>query len=189
MNSHPFLFALVLLLLGQVPLVVRLWLDHKERVAPFRKQLYERQVEVFQEVYRGLTDSFESLHNILCIARPGVAVDPEHRELVANTKGAAGPAHKRLSDALRQAELFLPAPLIVAISDYNIAWARLLEIIVGNRALPDAELRKEWETLNGRYNTIVNTMRMCLGVDALSGQLLALVIRKDAPMVMTKRTL
>jgi len=189
MNSGPFLFALVLLLLGQVPLVIRLWLDHKERVAPFRKHLYERQVELFQELYRTLTDSFVSLHHSLTIAPPGVAIDPEHQDLVATTKGSVGPALSKWTDTLKQAELLLPAPLVAATSEYDLAWARLLAVTVGARVISDAELREEWEALNGRYNTIVNLMRLCLGVDALSGQLLSLTIQKRPQMVMAKRTL
>jgi len=169
--------------------VIRLWLDHKERVAPFRKHLYERQVELFPELYRTLTDSFVSLHHSLSIAPPGLAVAPEHQELVASTKASVGPANAEWSAALKKAELLLPAPLVAATSEYDIAWARLLAVTVGFRVLSDAELRKEWESLNGIYNTIVNLMRLSLGVDALSGQLLSLTVEKRAQMVIAKRTL
>jgi len=189
MTSGSFLFALVLVLVGQVPLVIRLWLDHKERLAPYREHLYERQVELFQELYATLTDSFVSLHHSLTIAPPGLAVAPEHQEIVASTKASVGPANKRWSDALKKAELLLPAPLVVAISEYDVAWARLLAVTVGHRSLSDAELTEEWQALNGLYNTIVNVMRLSLGVDALSGQLLSLTIPKRAQMVMAKRTL
>src|SRR5918911_440174 len=177
MTFGPFLFALVLVLIGQVPLVIRLWLDHKERVAPFRKHLYERQVELFQELYSTLTDSFVSLHHSLSIAPPGVPVAPEHQELVTSTKASIGPANKKWSDALKQAELLLPAPLVAATSEYDVAWARMLAVTVGLRVLSETELREEWESLNELYNTIVNLMRLSLGVDALSGQLLSLTVK------------
>jgi hypothetical protein len=189
MTGSSFVFALVLLLLGQIPIVVRLWLDHRERIAPHRKYLYERQVESFQQLYQSLTDSFVSLHHCLTVAPPGLPVEPEHKELVTNIKSRVGPALSKWNETLKQAELLLPADLIRLTSEYDVKWAHLLAVTVGNRTVTSNQLQDEWEALNHCYNAIVNLMRLFIGADALSGQLLDLAKQKRAKLVMAMRKL
>src|SRR5437762_9911095 len=96
-----FWYSLVLLTLGQIPLIIKLWLDHKAKKDAFRSLLFERQFSAFMEINRLLArlhacfSSFISLQGYL-------RVDPEQKEGMSEINKSLGKAYMEWVGALEQ---------------------------------------------------------------------------------------
>ena len=189
MNLQQFLYSLLLLLLGQVPLVIKLWLEHKGRVEPYRKHLYERQAGVFLDLYVALSKAHTALHNCLSVFPPDLPVSSDHQALHSETKQSLGARLTDWSETLDRSEIFLPAQLVKLSWDYKVLQSQLLMAAVGVHNLSRDEITTKWQTLSQHYNGIINGMRLSLGIDSLSAQLLALVDERKKQLVITTRNL
>lgn len=190
MTFDHFLYSLILLLLGQIPLLMKLWLDHKERSAPYREHLYQRQTDLSCRLYEALANSYDAVHSCLTWWPPGVPVDTKNNEIQAHTLKEVAKKLRDWQQALKRTELLLPAEIVAAASEYTRCHGRLLNSLVRNRQeLTDEKLEKEWEDLTNAYNTLVNMLRLSLGVDSLSGEVHSFVVEKDSKVVVTERGL
>ena len=61
-----FLPSLALVLLAQIPLVLKLWLDYRSKTSGFKQELYRRQLDAFQLLLAQLTPLNDDL---ACVVR------------------------------------------------------------------------------------------------------------------------
>ena len=185
MNTDQFLHSVVLLILGQIPLVVKLWLDHRSKIEPYRKEFFARQAVMFLELYIAVTDLHWALFRNISLY-PIDEGSSEHREFVEEIRKGLGKSYSEWSAVLRKSELLLPAQMVRATWDYHVLSAKISAAAAGVRSLQEDDVGRMWKDQTLLYNQIVNEMRVRLGVDTLSGQLLTLVEEKRKQLVVAE---
>lgn len=188
MDSQHFLYSLLLLLVGQIPLVIKLLLDHRAKADPYKKHLYERQASTFLDLYSALSKAHASLHNLL-LAFPEPADDDEHKELRSSLVESLSEKLASYAEALDRAELFLPADVALHCWQCKTKQSYLFGAAMGIRLLPQKELWELWQKLSHHHNMVINSMRLGMGVDKLSAELLELLSRGKTKVLVDTQSL
>jgi len=173
-NRQQFLYSLLLLLVGQVPLLIKLHLEHRGKADPYRKHLYERQASAFLDLHIALAKVHAGLHNLLLVFPDGPD-DDKHKEFHSSVAKSLSDQLTAYSEALDRAELFLPADIALQCWHCKTLQYQLFGATMGIRSIPRQELLEQWDKLAEHFNLAVNGMRLCMGVDSLSRELFELL--------------
>ena len=171
MGENRFIYSLALILISQIPFLVKLWLDYRSRRTSYRDQLFTKQMDAYIEIYRLIHELQSSLlsHISYCAFRNE---DDSYKDLMNAARGIAARSSIDFSDAVRRHEMILPSTLIERLSKYDLIAAHIT--IAGEEGASinnrDA-LQKVWEEQILLYNFIINDMRQRGGTDRLSAEI------------------
>lgn len=170
---QPFLVSLLLVLIAQIPLLLKFWLDYKGKTIGFKHELYRRQLEAFQSLMSKLTKLHQSLQSVVSICPDSDLINDKGQELARHIYKAVVNTRDAFDEAVSGAELLLPAPLSLSASHYKFGASRILECamnlpILKDRPRPD--IKELWSAQQKYFNQMVNSMRLSVGVDALTSE-------------------
>jgi hypothetical protein len=169
-----FFYSVLLVLISQIPLVLKLYLDHKGKKDSLKQKLFDKQIEASIRIYRHLTDLHWSQYRQVSVWK-GAASEDEwfqnfERELI---KGSFDTLH-RFTETVVSEEFLLPARIVGALDEYKINAYKILGAAVRSELTAIRswqELTSLWEKQQELFNALVNAMRMRLGIDVLSDEL------------------
>src|SRR5436305_2393399 len=108
-NMTQFVASLGLVLIAQIPLLLKLWLDHKGKTLQLKLELHKRQLEVFQDLVNHLIEAFEELEGVVTIFPDSSLLDEQTKIVGGECYRRALLSNRALADTTRKAELVLPA--------------------------------------------------------------------------------
>jgi len=164
MEKSNFLLSVILVLIAQIPLLLKLYLDYKSKKDVFRQDIHKRHMDAYEEIAAAMNELQSIQHGkveLFCEK----ANDED--EFLRSIRKSEGEAWTKWNSLIKKKEFLLPAALVVKISEYNVASARTLG--AGILLIKTAEeLKANWQNQIELYNDIFNYMRGMLGVDTLS---------------------
>lgn len=174
MNS--FLSSLALLLLAQIPLLLKLWLDYRAKLNSFRYELHKRQLDLFPPLAAQLDVVHQSM-SIIGTTFDGISSwgDDETKRFARDFTSKAMKDNLKLAELYCQAELLLPAVVVIALHQYIQDGAHMMSAVFGMRA-PNSDLPTEpgasWRKQQERFDIALNLMRLSVGTDVLTDEFL-----------------
>src|ERR1700754_507936 len=173
-----FLPSLALVLLAQIPLALKLWLDYRSKTSGFKQELYRRQLDAFQLLLAQLTPLNDDLANIVR-AFPDSSLFDESDQGLKDTVSLvykhALEAHLAFHKESIRADLLLPAELSLGVHLYTRGASRILECAMNMPTLRQSirpDITKLWADQQERYNALLNLMRISVGIDALTSDVM-----------------
>lgn len=169
-----FFNSLLLVAVAQIPLLLKLWLDHKNAVSGFKQELYKRQLEGCQKLSACLTVVLENSQIIIkFIGEKSLPKDKGDQDTDDKDDQDLDKVYhkniKELMESIKTVELLLPAELCEYLSKYVTCstqlWAKGFFPMIINQNKSPVEIWKEQEEL---FNVIINYMRLICGTDMLS---------------------
>jgi len=171
MEKNSFIISTALVLIAQIPLLLKLYLDYRSKKDVFRQSLHERQMDIYEAIAAAMNELQSIQHGKVELFCEGVKDDDEFFKSIRNSEAEAW---SKWSSLIKSKELFLRAELVNKISEYNTASARTLG--VGISLIKTAEeLKLNWKKQVELYNFISNHMRIMMGVDTLSQETLEMI--------------
>lgn len=168
-----FWHSLALVFLGQIPLLLKLWFDHRERASPFARDFYAKQMSSFSDVIKHLKENHDharithTLHHEGSLPAKktdtGIDMDAIYKSYLQQDI--------HLGEAIGTHYIFLPARIILLLDEYRTLSAQLKAMAFGIAPTPtpmEETPQKLWERLNVVYHQVLNTLRIAIGTDALS---------------------
>jgi hypothetical protein len=161
--------SLALLVLGQIPLLVKLWLDQKNSISGHRLEMYKRQLQAAESLCPPLLRLQASCDLGLVLIRG--PKDTPYEERAQFVHGYTNTLEK-FQEAWEKAEVVLPSSLVLNIHNYYVNAVRihfralgvsLTEQQGGNQSYE--EIQSETHAL---FNSIRNSLRLFLGTDPLT---------------------
>ena len=125
MNS--FLPSLALVLLAQIPLLLKFWLDYKSKTAGIKHALFNRQLDAFQSLTQELTSLHENLSHVVRVFPDSSLFDGDLKETATFAYTAALKNHLAFHERARSVDLLLPAELSIACHKYTYGASRIIE--------------------------------------------------------------
>jgi hypothetical protein len=171
-----FLSSFALILVAQIPLLLKLWLDYRGKLNNFRQELHKRQLEI----YPPLAAQLNVVHDWLAMVGTtfdGVASwgDEETKKFAREFTSQAIKDNLALNDLCRRAELILPAPVVIALHEYIHESARMMGSVYGIKPLHPQSIQdgtSAWRRQQQRFDAVVNLLRFSVGTDALTNEFL-----------------
>lgn len=169
----PFLPSLILVLVAQVPLLLKFWLDYKSKTIGFKQLLYGRQLDAFQTLMSQLTKLHWALQSLVSICPDKDFVEDDSQELAQHIYKSVLDARSEFDDGVSRAELLLPAGLSGSAANYKFGASRILECALNLPTLGDAprpDIKALWSVQQDCFNKMLNEMRLAVGIDALTSE-------------------
>ena len=164
-----FLSSLTLVMVAQVPLLLKFWFDHREAVSGFK---LERQMDAYKHLSALLFKVYQNSQALILLIREGSFPGKDKSAgFSSELRQAYLRNHSDLVDAVRDAEFLLPTRLSVDFSKFLTSSIRIIfkafDSPESSRAagLNVEEIWSEQEVL---YNSIANQMRLACGIDPLN---------------------
>lgn len=170
-----FLISLVLLAVSQIPLLLKLWLDHKGTISGYKLELYRRQLDAYKAISISLESVFRNSSALATLTEERTLPADKDDEFFSSIKKSYFDDIRTFGTDMRSAQLILPAKLVVDCFEFESYAMRLLfkafEIgqTPGSREWSVSEL---WAKAQELYNSMTNQMRHAGGIDALSNQVI-----------------
>ena len=165
-----FLSSLLLVAVAQIPLLLKLWLDHKNTISGFKQELYKRQIDLYLKLSAELIEVHQNSEVIIELLDEGSLPQIKDGPNSLDIAGTYQKNNQKLMDTIKEAELLLPAELCVDLPNYVTCSTRLwvkgfAPMVSSQKSLSSSEI---WEEQENLYNTITNRMRIVCGTDMLS---------------------
>lgn len=182
MNISQFFYSIILLILGQIPLIIKLWLDHHSRVDQYRKELFERQINSYIEIYIAITNLHWSFFSVIDLY--AIKNSEKDKTIWDGITSGLITHYSEWRNVLRKTEFVLPSNLVKATWDYHTNAAKILgACVVSGKYSPKIVLSDIWKDQTLLYNSIVNNLRIRAGIDSLSKEVLSMVEEKRKQFV------
>jgi molybdopterin converting factor small subunit len=188
MEKNSFLLSAALVLIAQVPLLVKLYLDYRSKKDIFRQSLHERQINAFEEIASAMNE-LQSIQyskvNLFCLgAKAG-------DEIFDSIQTSESKTWAKWMSLIKTKEIFLSVHLLENLCKYNALSTRTLGAGLGQDlsfVKTTEELELNWKEQVELYNVITNQMRIMMGVDTLSQETLQMIIKKgdEIPVIKLK---
>jgi len=163
-----FLSSLAIVAVSQVPLLLKLWLDHRAATSGYKFELFRRQVDTFKELSTLLLEVHNNSEALITLAHEGTLPDEKDTEFAIDLKKSYLKDNTALINAVKDADFLLPAQLSVDLPKYFTCSTRLLFKAFGLPISSNESFKEIWSEQEVLYNSIVNQMRIALGIDTLS---------------------
>lgn len=170
-----FATALALVLVAQLPLVFKMWIDFKDRSEEYKREVYRIQLTALSALAHRLSHVYFTLGHMVTLA-PVSDSDPEYYKETRNqVVKLTAEANGDLFSEIQRNEFVLPATIAVTLSDFMSRSSEMLRIAMGvhpNDDGPVARLPALWKLQEETFNVCFNQMRSLVGIDAISGDIL-----------------
>ena len=164
-----FLVSLLLVAVAQIPLLLKLWLDHKGAIAGFKLELYKRQLEMSEKLSSDLCQVQDNCEAMVTLLNEGSIPEKNDRTFSVDLGTQYQNNISALMDSARDTEIFLPSDVCIIIPKYLTHSTRLLvKAFVPDASTTDLSSNEIWEELQLLFNTIFNRLRIICGTDVLS---------------------
>jgi hypothetical protein len=183
---NTFVTSLALVLIAQIPLLLKLWLDYRSKTSGFKQELHRRQIDAFQPLLAQLTAVHEGLEMIVSTFADVTILNDTTRESASYFHSSTLRANIALGDMRRGADLLLPADLSIALHKYTRDTARIVTCAMGIQAAFDGaavDIKALWPEQQVRFGISLNIMRLSVGTDALTSDVMREVHSGKQPML------
>ncbi|HSP13179.1 MAG TPA: hypothetical protein VLV78_00345 [Thermoanaerobaculia bacterium] len=170
-----FTYSLALLLVGQIPLLVKFYFDHKSKKDAFRQDIFTRQVNAYTRLAQLTTRLHRNQHHAVQFYGH-TPKDTSEKELITSPMKDGLKNWTSWTEVLDECELVIHSRLVVLLAEYRTRAIQILSAdSFGVTIKSRDELIAAWKEQNDRYNAIINSMRLFIGTDALTSEITKLI--------------
>jgi hypothetical protein len=166
-----FTTSLALVLIAQIPLLLKLWLDYRSKTSALKQELHKRQIDAFQPLLAQLTKVHEGLEFIVRTFPDITRLNEPAKEFASRLYNSTSTANLELAEMTRDVDLLLPAELSIALNGYTGDTARIVTSAMGMPMAFDGvtfNIKTAWREQRARFGISLNLMRLCVGTDKLT---------------------
>ncbi len=170
-----FFSSLALLAVSQIPLLLKLWLDHKGTTSSYKLELYRRQLDAYKTLSTSIDRVFRNSSILATLTEEGTLPAEKDSDMPSALKKPYFDDIHAFGSDMRNSQLLLPAKVIVDCFKFEVCTTRLLTKafqIVETSYTRNLTVSGLWTEAQTLYNSITNQMRHAAGIDALSNQVL-----------------
>lgn len=174
MEKGNFLHSSILVLIAQIPLLLKLYFDYRSKKDIFRHDIHHRHMDAYENIAATMNELQSVQHEKVSLFCENVSDD----EIMRSIRKSEGKAWTKWNSLIKEKELILPTLLVVMINEYKTTSAKTVGAgILTIRTVE--ELKTNWKKQTELYNDIYNYMRVMLGVDTLSKETLEMIQRNE----------
>jgi hypothetical protein len=189
-----FIPSLVLVGLAQAPLLLKLWLDHRQATSGFKLALYSKQIEIFHGTTAALNKVQQNSESMKSLIDEKILPALKDDEFYKDICKAYAKDYVNLMNYSRDNEFLYTAQMAVDIKRYNICAWKL--ILIAFDLQPDHEKERLdlstdqiWKEQIALFNSITNQMRLRCGIDSLSKEALYELHTRDRKTILLLRNI
>lgn len=168
------------LVITQIPLLLKLWMEHRERSSNLKLELYKKHLAVAEELAEKLGAAQTDADALATMIDEGDLPDSDNNKFLQEYLPSVLERIHDFSRVLLRVEVFLPAIIVVSLQRYTVVTTRLWYSgsVPGPRSFNETpqELHAEASIL---YNQIFNQLRIHCGADSLSESMLTQISSKE----------
>jgi len=177
----------LLVLVAQIPLLIKLWMDYKSKKDFFRQEIYRKQVDAYQQLFTSLTRLQAVLHDIIEFHGYS-SEDEEAKDVVRSFRKTVWERRKEWNKKFENFAYYLPTDLLKQALEYDSLVANLLLAGTESSRLKDKEdMSVAWDHIEQKYNALTNGMRIIAGIDSLSSEAFKLIMEQQEVSVLVEK--
>lgn len=173
MSLTGFAGSALLVLIAQIPLVVKLYFDYRARRSELRSKLFDKQMNAFHLLYTHSSDVQAALHEVIFLLP---IANTEHDKAPFSSvelRAAVGEAWSKWSKTKKRYEYVMPSSVLRLVFQYEEIASHAFAGIAGIETRD--QLVEAWEQLSTTFNALQNELRRAAGIETLSREVLQLV--------------
>jgi|GEM_PF-5635126 len=177
MEKTNFLLSIFLVLIAQMPLLLKLYLDYRSKKDVFRQGIHKRHMDAYEEIAAAMNELQSIQHGMVTLFYENVKNEDKFLQSIRKSEAKAW---VKWNSLIKKKEFLLPAELVENISKYSTFSAKTMSIGMDISEIKTVEqIKSHWQNQVELYNTIFNIMRVLVGVDILSIETLNMIQEKE----------
>jgi len=167
-----FLTSLALVAVAQIPLLLKLWLDHKAKTSSYKLELYRRQLDAFRTLSTLASEVHRNTDLVMQLASES-SLPNRNDEFLKNITMTFHKDWSTFHKQFQEFEFLLPAETVTTLARFSTCAVRILCKAAGWPETPETRpltLPNLWREQDQYFTGLLNQMRLVCGIDTLSSQ-------------------